>query len=39
MTLNYGIIVKRYPFPNEVVEGSIPAVKSSLFMMEKKLVK
>jgi hypothetical protein len=36
-TLNYQGIVERYPFLNEVVGGSIPAVKSSLYSTEKKL--
>ena len=30
MTLNYQVIVERYSFPNEVVGGLIPTVKSSL---------
>jgi hypothetical protein len=30
VTLNYWVIMKRYPFSNEVVGGSNPAVKSSL---------
>ena len=30
MALNYGVIVERYPFHNEVVGGSILALKSSL---------
>jgi hypothetical protein len=33
MTLNYGVIVKRYSFPNEVLGGSIPTVKFSLYLM------
>ena len=32
MTLNYRIIMERYPFPNGVVGGSIPIVKSSLYL-------
>jgi len=32
MTLNYRVIVKRYPFLNEVVGSLIPAVKSSLYL-------
>ena len=39
MTLDYRVIVKRYPFPNGVVGGSIPTVKSSLYLKEKKLVR
>ena len=35
MTLNNHVIVKRYPFPNGVVGGSIHAVKSSLYLMGK----
>ena len=35
MTLNYWVIVKRNPFTNGVVGGSIPAVKSSLYLTEK----
>jgi hypothetical protein len=35
MTLNYRVIVKRYPFPNEVVGGSIPDVKSSLYLIKR----
>ena len=34
MTLNYWAIVGRYPILNEVVGGSIPAVKSSLYLIE-----
>jgi hypothetical protein len=34
MTLNYQVIVERYPFPKEVFGGSIPAVKSSLYLMK-----
>ena len=30
MTLNCRVMVERYPFLNEVVGSSIPAVKSSL---------
>ena len=33
MTLNYQVIVERYPFPNGVVGGSILVVKSSLYLM------
>ena len=36
MTLNYRVIVKRYPFPNEVVGDSILTVTFSLYLMEKK---
>ena len=32
MILNYWVIVERYPFPNGVVGGSIPALKSSLYL-------
>ena len=39
MTLNYQVIVERYPFPNGVVGGSIPAVKSFLYLTEKKTKK
>ena len=35
MTLNCRVTVKRYPFPNGVVGGSIPAVKFSLCLTEK----
>ena len=35
MTLNYLVIVERYPILNGVVGGSIPIVKSSLYLMEK----
>jgi hypothetical protein len=35
MTLNYWVIVEGYPFSNGVVCGSTPAVKSSLYFMEK----
>ena len=35
MTLNYRVIVEKYQFLNEVVGGSIPAVKSSLYLMGK----
>jgi hypothetical protein len=35
MTLNYQVLVERYPFPNGVVSGSIPVVKSSLYLMRK----
>ena len=38
MTLNYWVIVERCPFPNGGDGGSIPALKSSLYLME-KLVK
>ena len=34
MTLNYWVLVERYPFPNGVVGGSIPIVESSLYLME-----
>jgi hypothetical protein len=36
MTLNYWMIVERYPFSNGMVGGSIHAAKSSLYLMEKK---
>jgi hypothetical protein len=36
MTLNYRVIVERYPFPNGVVGGSIPVVKSSLYLTHQK---
>ena len=39
MTLNYRVIVERYPFLNGVVGGSIDAVKFSLLDMEKKLAR
>jgi hypothetical protein len=32
MTINYRVIVKRYPFPNGVVGGSPPGVKFSLYL-------
>jgi hypothetical protein len=35
MALNYQVIVERYPFPNAVVGGSIPVVKSSLYLTKK----
>ena len=35
MTLNYQVIVERYLFSNGVIGGSIPAVKSSLYLTEK----
>ena len=31
MTLNYWVIVEKYPFLNEVVGDLIPTVKSSLY--------
>ena len=34
MTLNYRVIVERYPVPNVVVGGSIPVVKLSLYLRE-----
>ena len=34
-TLNYQMIVKRYPFSNGVVGGSIIFVKSSLYLIRK----
>ena len=34
---NWRVIVERYTFPNGVVGGSIPAVKSSLYVVEIKL--
>ena len=36
MILNYQVEVERYPFPNGVVGGSIPAVKSSLYLTDNK---
>ena len=36
MTLNYLVTVERYPFSNEVVDGSIPTVKCSLYLMGNK---
>jgi hypothetical protein len=36
MTLNYRVIVERYHFPNGVVDGLIPIVKSSLYLTPKK---
>ena len=39
MTLHYWVIVERYSFPNGVVGDSIPAVKSSLYLMGKKLAR
>ena len=33
-TLNHRVIVERYSFPYEIVGGSIPTVKSSLYLME-----
>ena len=35
MTLNYRVLVEKYPFPNRVAGGSIPDVKSSLFLTGK----
>jgi hypothetical protein len=35
MTLNYWLMVERYPFSNGVVDNLIPVVKSSLHLMEK----
>jgi hypothetical protein len=35
MTLNYWVIMERYPFLNGVVGGLIPVVKSSLYLTEK----
>ena len=34
MTLNYRVIVERYPFPNIVAGGSISVVKCSLYWTE-----
>ena len=39
MTLNYRVTMERYPFLNGVVGSSIPAVKSSLYLTEKKLAR
>jgi hypothetical protein len=36
MTLNYQVIVERYPFLNGVVGGSLPTMKSSLYLTRKK---
>jgi hypothetical protein len=36
MTLNYRVIVERYPFPNGVVDNLIPVLKSSLYLTGKK---
>ena len=36
MTLKYQMIVDMYPFSNEVVRNSIPAVKSSIYLTDKK---
>ena len=35
MTLNYQVIVERYPFSNGVVGSSILVVKSSLYLIGK----
>jgi hypothetical protein len=35
VTPNYWVIVEMYPFLNGVVGGSIPIMKSSLFLTEK----
>ena len=35
LTLNYWVILDRYTFSYGVVGGSIPAVKSSLYLTEK----
>ena len=34
MTLNYWVIVERYPFSNGVVGGSIFVLESSLYLTE-----
>ena len=34
-TLNYRVVVERYPFPNGVVGGSIPVERSSLYLTGK----
>jgi hypothetical protein len=39
MNLNYWVILERYTFLNGVVGGSFSAVKSSIFLMEKKLAR
>ena len=36
VTLNYQVIVERYPFLNGVVGGSILVVKSSLYLTREK---
>ena len=35
VTLNYWVIVERYSLLNEVADGLILAMKSSLYLMEK----
>ena len=35
MTLNYQVILERYPFMNGVIGSSISAVKSSLYLTKK----
>ena len=37
MILNYWVIVERYPFPNEVVDGSNIVVKSYVYLTEYEL--
>jgi hypothetical protein len=32
MTLNHRVILEKYPLPNEVDGGSIPTMKSSLYL-------
>lgn len=39
MTPNYWVIAERYPFPKEVVDGSIPVVGFSLYLMKKNYTK
>ena len=34
MTLNHQVILEKYPFPNRVDGGSIPALNSSLYLIE-----
>ena len=38
MTVNYRVIVERYPFFNEVVGNSISTLKSSLHLMGKRKI-
>jgi hypothetical protein len=38
MTLNYRVIVERYSFPNGVVGGLIPVMKSSLYFIYLKII-
>ena len=36
ITLDYRVSVNMFSFPNEMVGGAIPAVKFSLYLMEKR---